>query len=139
MSDNAYINDLEARLAEAEKKIAQLEAFDAANKAAIERSWTFTPDHLAKVRNDPVSIADRLRGDYGGRSFPASAICVVAADMLDEAKAQLTAALATVEKCKQAAQDAIDNADRAMDIDESWARLHAGLRDVIAAAKGGGQ
>ena len=109
MSDNAYINDLEERnaelrreLAEAKKKIAQLEAFDAANKAAIERSWTFTPEHLAKVRNDPVSITDRLRGNYGGRSFPASAICVVAADMLDEAKAQLTAANATIAACKEA-------------------------------------
>lgn len=54
---------------------------------------------------------------------------------LAEAEAQLTAANATIAACKEAAQNAIDSADRAMDQDESWARLHAGLRDVIAAAK----
>lgn len=120
MSDNAYINDLEERnaelrreLAEAKDKIAQLEAFDAANKAAIERSWTFTPEHLAKVRNDPVSITDRLRGDYGGRSFPASAICVVAADMLDEAKSQLTAANATIAKMDRDMDQLCDERDNA--------------------------
>jgi hypothetical protein len=58
---------------------------------------------------------------------------------INDLETRLAEALATVEKCRQAAEDAIDNADRAMDKDESWARLHAGLRDVIAAAKGGGQ
>jgi hypothetical protein len=58
---------------------------------------------------------------------------------INDLETRLAEALATVEKCRQAAEDAIDNADRAMDKDESWARLHAGLRDVIAAANGGGQ
>lgn len=54
----------------------------------------------------------------------------------------LTAAIATVEKCKQAAENAIDHAENAMeqgDADEAWARCNAGLRAVVAAAKGGGE
>ena len=63
-----------------------------------------------------------------------------AADELNRLTHQLTAALATVEKCKHAAENAIDHAENAMDqgdADEAFARCSDGLRAVAAAAKGG--
>lgn len=77
-------------LGKANARVAELEAADASNKLAIERNWAFTPEHLNTVRNDPVPITTRLRGDYGSRLFPASAISIVAADMLDAANKELS-------------------------------------------------
>ncbi len=93
------IGQLTRDLAAANARVAELEAADASNKLAIERNWTFSPEHLNTVRNDPVPITARLRGDYGSRSFPASAISIVAADMLDAANKELSRLRTQVAAC----------------------------------------
>ena len=54
---------------------------------------------------------------------------------LAAAREELAAANATVEKCKQVADDALDHTENAMDTDEALARCKAGLRNVITAAE----
>jgi hypothetical protein len=61
--------------------------------------------------------------------------CVIASDRFAEMRAQLAAANATVEKCKQVADNALDHTENAMDTDEALARCKAGLRNVITAAE----
>lgn len=80
-----------ARCEQAEARVTELEAADAANKAAILRDWQFTPSHLQAVRDDATPITSRLRGDYGVRQFPPTALGVVAAERIEQLEATVAA------------------------------------------------
>lgn len=82
MSDNAYINDLETRLGEANARITALEAelAEAKENADVSRK---VADAFGETLCKIAGTTDRI------------AACVIASD-------KFAAALATVEKCKQA-------------------------------------
>ena len=105
MSDNAYINDLENRLAEAEKQLAEA-------KAHIERTskpWRFELITLPVPRKQEPGNYPDLSESYElslvdtGHS---ERVYLLGSNELDkrinDLQTQLTAALATVEKCKAA-------------------------------------
>lgn len=49
----------------------------------------YTPEHLASIAADPIPLSQRLRGDYGIRSFDTTPIQHVAADALDAKDARI--------------------------------------------------
>ncbi len=51
---------------------------------------------------------------------------------IGELERELAAAIDTIKACKQAAQDALDDADSILDDSEGYGYCHAGLRYVIA-------